>query len=170
MWGTFEIAGAIAGPIVVLCLLTLAYFYFYQNKRNVHRHVGLCEDSIEAPDHPILNGVSLRHMIEMTTSGSGSGIHKNKCANISKLTFFFYLGLPLLVQRSIARQIQLVEIIGQGRFGEVWRGRWRGENVAVKIFSSREERSWFREAEIYQTVMLRHDNILGFIAADNKGC
>lgn len=52
---------------------------------------------------------------------------------------------------------------------QVWRGRWRGENVAVKIFSSREERSWFREAEIYQTVMLRHDNILGFIAADNKG-
>ena len=47
--------------------------------------------------------------------------------------------------------------------------RWRGEYVAVKIFSSREERSWFREAEIYQTVMLRHENILGFIAADNKG-
>lgn len=78
-------------------------------------------------------------------------------------------GLPLLVQRSIARQIQLIDIIGKGRFGEVWRGRWRGENVAVKIFSSREENSWFREAEIYQTVMLRHDNILGFIAADNKG-
>jgi len=57
-----------------------------------------------------------------------------------------------------------------GLFGwQVWRGRWRGENVAVKIFSSREERSWFREAEIYQTVMLRHDNILVFIAADNKG-
>lgn len=51
----------------------------------------------------------------------------------------------------------------------MWRGRWRGENVAVKIFSSREECSWFREAEIYQTVMLRHENILGFIAADNKG-
>ena len=78
-------------------------------------------------------------------------------------------GLPLLVQRSIARQIQLVEVIGKGRFGEVWRGKWRGENVAVKIFSSREECSWFREAEIYQTIMLRHENILGFIAADNKG-
>lgn len=81
----------------------------------------------------------------------------------------FIAGLPLLVQRSIARQIQLIEVIGKGRFGEVWRGRWRGENVAVKIFSSREECSWFREAEIYQTVMLRHENILGFIAADNKG-
>lgn len=78
-------------------------------------------------------------------------------------------GLPLLVQRSIARQIQLIEIIGKGRYGEVWRGRWRGDSVAVKIFSSRDERSWIREVEIYQTVMLRHENILGFIAADNKG-
>uniref|UniRef100_A0A8C5VR44 TGF-beta receptor type-1 n=1 Tax=Microcebus murinus TaxID=30608 RepID=A0A8C5VR44_MICMU len=77
-------------------------------------------------------------------------------------------GLPLLVQRTIARTIVLQESIGKGRFGEVWRGKWRGEEVAVKIFSSREERSWFREAEIYQTVMLRHENILGFIAADNK--
>ena len=75
----------------------------------------------------------------------------------------------MLVQRTIARQIQLHEIIGQGRYGEVWRGRWRGENVAVKIFHTRDERSWFREAEVYQTVMLRQDNILGFIAADNKG-
>lgn len=73
------------------------------------------------------------------------------------------------MQRTIARTIILQESIGKGRFGEVWRGKWRGEEVAVKIFSSREERSWFREAEIYQTVMLRHENILGFIAADNKG-
>lgn len=82
---------------------------------------------------------------------------------------FLLVGLPLLVQRTIARTIVLQETIGKGRFGEVWRGKWRGEDVAVKIFSSRDERSWFREAEIYQTVMLRHENILGFIAADNKG-
>ena len=50
----------------------------------------------------------------------------------------------------------------------MWRGRWRGENVAVKIFSSRDETSWFRESDIYQTVMLRHENILGFVASDNK--
>ncbi|KAG7228349.1 hypothetical protein INR49_009213 [Caranx melampygus] len=86
---------------------------------------------------------------DMSTSGSGSG-------------------LPLFVQRTVARTIVLQEIIGKGRFGEVWRGKWRGGDVAVKIFSSREERSWFREAEIYQTIMLRHENILGFIAADNK--
>jgi hypothetical protein len=52
-------------------------------------------------------------------------------------------------------QVSLVECVGKGRYGEVWRGHWRGENVAVKIFSSRDEKSWFRESEIYQTVMLR---------------
>nr|CAI5856129.1 unnamed protein product [Callosobruchus analis] len=150
---SLEIAAFIAIPTLILCIVVgAAYFVHtsYHRRDAAHRHLRHGDDALEAPEHPLLNkGVSLKHMIEMTTSGSGSG-------------------LPLLVQRSIARQIQLVEIIGQGRFGEVWRGRWRGENVAVKIFSSREERSWFREAEIYQTVMLRHDNILGFIAADNK--
>ncbi|KAG7259521.1 hypothetical protein CRUP_020538 [Coryphaenoides rupestris] len=54
----------------------------------------------------------------------------------------------------------------KGRYGEVWRGQWQGENVAVKIFSSRDEKSWFRETEIYNTVLLRHENILGFMASD----
>uniref|UniRef100_A0A8C1QFA0 receptor protein serine/threonine kinase n=1 Tax=Cyprinus carpio TaxID=7962 RepID=A0A8C1QFA0_CYPCA len=70
-------------------------------------------------------------------------------------------GLPFLVQRTVARQISLVECVGKGRYGEVWRGQWQGENVAVKIFSSRDEKSWFRETEIYNTVLLRHENILG---------
>uniref|UniRef100_UPI00358FCC99 TGF-beta receptor type-1-like isoform X2 n=1 Tax=Myxine glutinosa TaxID=7769 RepID=UPI00358FCC99 len=97
----------------------------------------------------IIKGTTIHDLYDSTT-GSGSG-------------------LPLLMQRTIARTIVLQQIVGKGRFGEVWRGQWHGEDVAVKIFSSREERSWFREAEIYQTVMLRHENILGFIAADNMG-
>ncbi|KAF2368806.1 Protein kinase domain [Trinorchestia longiramus] len=120
--------------------------------------VGLPDEDPEAGAHdrsdaPFLPGLDApnpsKELVDFTSSGSGSG-------------------LPLLVQRSIARQIQLLEVVGKGRFGEVWKGRWRGEFVAVKIFSSRDESSWFREVEIYQTVMLRHDNILGFIAADNK--
>lgn len=65
------------------------------------------------------------------------------------------------VQRTIAKQIQMVRQIGKGRYGEVWLGRWRGEKVAVKVFFTREEASWFRETEIYQTVLMRHENILG---------
>lgn len=126
------------------------YTCFQRRLKNPGSRQILPEDSLCGPNVPILPGKSLRDLIEMTTSGSGSA------------------GLPLLQQRSIARQIQLIDVIGKGRFGEVWRGKWRGEMVAVKIFSSREESSWFREAEIYQTKMLRHENILGFIAADNK--
>lgn len=146
---TLHLIFYICGTTLVICSIFVLLFKCYQKRKQ--------NDPVRQFNHddsvcdPILNGPSIQDIIEMTTSGSGSA------------------GLPLLVQRSIARQIQLFEVIGKGRFGEVWRGRWRGENVAVKIFSSREECSWFREAEIYQTVMLRHENILGFIAADNKG-
>lgn len=67
----------------------------------------------------------------------------------------------LQVQRTIAKQIQLVKQIGKGRYGEVWMGKWREEKVAVKVFFTTEEESWFRETEIYQTFLMRHDNILG---------
>lgn len=176
--GTWKLAAIIGGPIGVVCLVVMLVMNFWagSNKRHSIRYLPTPR-SLAADQQPILtSAVSLRDMIEMTTSGSGSGIY-DLVLNLIILHFRFcyfnwlnnILGLPLLVQRSIARQIQLGVPIGKGRFGEVWQGRWRGEQVAVKIFSSREERSWFREAEIYQTVMLRHDNILGFIAADNKG-
>ncbi|KAK3720308.1 hypothetical protein QZH41_020389, partial [Actinostola sp. cb2023] len=71
-----------------------------------------------------------------------------------------------MVQRTVARRVTILELIGGGRFGQVYRGQFQGGDVAVKIFKSREELSWSRETEIYQTTMLRHENILGFIASD----
>ena len=53
--------------------------------------------------------------------------------------------------------------------GEVWRGRWRNDNIAVKIFSSHEGKSWTHEVDMYCTPLLRHDNILFFIASDIPG-
>lgn len=75
-------------------------------------------------------------------------------------------GLPLLIQRTLAKQISLAECIGRGRYGEVWRAVWHGENIAVKIFFSRDEASWTRETDIYSTYLLRHENILGYIGSD----
>ncbi|KAK6490664.1 TGF-beta receptor type-1-like [Huso huso] len=147
--GPVALAAVIAGPVCLVCILLMLTIYICVSRSVIHHRVPNEEDpSLDRPF--ITQGTTLKDLIyDLTTSGSGSG-------------------LPLLVQRTIARTIVLQESIGKGRFGEVWRGKWRGEEVAVKIFSSREERSWFREAEIYQTVMLRHENILGFIAADNK--
>ncbi|XP_047448686.1 bone morphogenetic protein receptor type-1B isoform X2 [Mugil cephalus] len=137
---------------VAVCSLILAgiiLFCYFRYKRQESRPrytIGLEQDETYIPP-----GESLKDLIEQSqSSGSGSG-------------------LPLLVQRTIAKQIQMVKQIGKGRYGEVWMGRWRGEKVAVKVFFTTEEASWFRETEIYQTVLMRHENILGFIAADIKG-
>ncbi|XP_051666154.1 activin receptor type-1C [Manacus candei] len=146
------LAVTVAVPVCVLVLVAVLAVCTSRGRRRRARR-GHKPPNVEEPlseGNLVSAGKTLRDLIyDMTTSGSGSG-------------------LPLLVQRTIARTIVLQEIVGKGRFGEVWRGKWCGEDVAVKIFSSRDERSWFREAEIYQTVMLRHENILGFIAADNK--
>ncbi|XP_013165416.1 PREDICTED: activin receptor type-1-like [Papilio xuthus] len=91
---------------------------------------------------------TLREYLESSvTSGSGSG-------------------LPLMVQRTLAKQVTLIDCVGKGRYGEVWRGSWCADSVAVKIFFSRDEASWRRETEVYSTVLLRHENILAYIGSD----
>ncbi|XP_029461389.1 activin receptor type-1C [Rhinatrema bivittatum] len=150
-WRPVELTVAVTVPVCLLSMALTLAICAWHGRRCPYRMS--TRQSIEEPlcDGNLMNaGKTLKDLIcDMSTSGSGSG-------------------LPLLVQRTIARTIIIQEVVGKGRFGEVWRGKWCGEDVAVKIFSSRDERSWFREAEIYQTVMLRHENILGFIAADNK--
>uniref|UniRef100_H2ZXD7 receptor protein serine/threonine kinase n=1 Tax=Latimeria chalumnae TaxID=7897 RepID=H2ZXD7_LATCH len=128
--------------IALIILTTIIYF------KNLEYHCAYKADrrrynqDLEQDEAFISAGESLKDLIDQSqSSGSGSG-------------------LPLLVQRTIAKQIQMVRQIGKGRYGEVWMGKWRGEKVAVKVFFTTEEASWFRETEIYQTVLMRHENIL----------
>ena len=136
--------------VFIVIIVVVVFLHFYP------RHiVGMaipdndstptCTLSTECDD---FTGDQVLH-VDGTTSGSGSG-------------------LPLLIQRSIATQVTLHELVGKGRFGEVRRGSYKGDDVAVKIFHSKEEVSWFHEVNIYQTCLIRHPNILRFIAADNK--
>ncbi|XP_073844341.1 type I BMP receptor saxophone isoform X3 [Musca autumnalis] len=146
---------AILGPFVIISILAYVAIYFI--RRN-HRKRLEYSRTKQDPDSYLVNDELLRvtsagdstlreYLQHSVTSGSGSG-------------------LPLLIQRTLAKQVTLVECIGRGKYGEVWRGHWHGENIAVKIFFSRDEESWKRETEIYSTVLLRHENILGFIGSD----
>lgn len=153
---------AMIGTIVLVFLILLAVAWinkplkqwmFYwahhgsrENLTEVARRERLLMNSADALGH--LSDL-LCNLDDSATTGSGSGF-------------------PLLAQRTIARQIELQKEIGKGRFGEVWLGSWKGDEVAVKIFSSRDEKSWNREVEIFQTSLLRHPNLLRFIASDNK--
>ena len=48
-------------------------------------------------------------------------------------------GPQLLVPRRIALEVELTRVIGQGRFGRVNLGIWNGQEVACKIFDSKDE-------------------------------
>ena len=74
-------------------------------------------------------------------------------------------GLPVLAPRTIAHDIDQMEVIGKGRFADVHRGRLEGQDVAIKIFPTWTEPSLFeREREIYH--LLGHGTILGYKRSD----
>lgn len=127
--------------ISAFVIVILVVYITYKRREKLRKQMCLLE-----------SGLSTSPLTDLIDQSSGSGS-----------------GLPLLVQRTIAKQIQMVQSVGKGRYGEVWLAKWREEKVAVKVFFTTEEASWFRETEIYQTVLMRHENILGFIAADING-
>ena len=134
--------------IVAVIVIILTLHFLPQRFSHSVKGSGSSIVSVSFPvDSSSYSDPSLNELLE--DSGSGSG-------------------LPLLIQRSISGQIRLHNLIGKGRFGEVWRGMYKGDQVAVKIFHTREELSWFHEVEVYQTCLLRHPNVLRFIAADNR--
>ncbi|KAG9271611.1 TGF-beta receptor type-2 [Astyanax mexicanus] len=71
--------------------------------------------------------------------------------------------------------IQLEALVGKGRFAEVWRARLNHsecgqyETVAVKIFPAVEYASWRNERAIFSDVNLRHENIVQFLTAEERG-
>lgn len=81
------------------------------------------------------------------TSGSGSGV-------------------PRLIQRTLSREIELMNCIGRGRFGRVWHGVKHYQNYAVKIYSSRHELTWKHEIDIHENINLRHENIIAYFGSD----
>ncbi|KAK7825453.1 hypothetical protein U0070_012253 [Myodes glareolus] len=101
--GPVELAAVIAGPVCFVCIALMLMVYICHNRTVIHHRVPNEEDP--ALDRPFISeGTTLKDLIyDMTTSGSGSG-------------------LPLLVQRTIARTIVLQESIGKdnGTWTQLW--------------------------------------------------
>ncbi|XP_076014016.1 activin receptor type-2B [Genypterus blacodes] len=76
-----------------------------------------------------------------------------------------HAGSPLLR----LKPLQLLEVKARGRFGCVWKAQMLNEYVAVKIFPIQNEESWQNERDVFTTAGMRHENILRFIAAENRG-
>ncbi|XP_066542266.1 TGF-beta receptor type-2 [Hoplias malabaricus] len=71
--------------------------------------------------------------------------------------------------------IQLEALVGKGRFAEVWRARLNHsecgqyETVAVKIFPGVEYASWRNERAIFSDANLKHENVVQFLTAEERG-
>ncbi|KAK2840463.1 hypothetical protein Q5P01_014203 [Channa striata] len=74
--------------------------------------------------------------------------------------------------------IKMEVLVGKGRFAEVWRARLlqadKGgvnsfETVAVKVFPAVEYASWRNECSIFSDSKLEHDNVVRFLAAEERG-
>ena len=63
------------GTLLFCSLMLVSYWLCQRRKRNIGSRQFIQEDSV---CDPILNGPTIQDMIEMTTSGSGSGNNKEK--------------------------------------------------------------------------------------------
>ncbi|XP_068715631.1 bone morphogenetic protein receptor type-2-like [Montipora foliosa] len=57
--------------------------------------------------------------------------------------------------------LQIEELVGQGRYGCVWRGYFNGDVVAVKTFPPEHRHTWKSEKDVFET-HLSHPSILKF--------
>jgi bone morphogenetic protein receptor type-1B len=111
-WTTYIILITIMFGFVLTVLIVAWVFLRLKKKEDSRKRY--MHDARNDPEAVLqLYPGTLNELVEQS-SGSGSG-------------------LPLMVQRTIAKQIQMVRPVGKGRYGEVWLGKYRGENIAVKV-------------------------------------
>lgn len=155
------------GVFLFIAIIFFIFVYLYNkkcsSKKPDHASKRFSGDNIENPEENEFLNSDYKPEIKVTAPGDST---LREAMIDGSVTSGSGSGFPLLVQRTLAKQINLKDCIGQGRYGEVWKGIFHSDEVAVKIFYSRDEASWQREVEIYSTITMKNENILPFIGSD----
>ncbi|KAJ8004419.1 hypothetical protein DPEC_G00135520 [Dallia pectoralis] len=64
--------------------------------------------------------------------------------------------------------LKLLELIGRGRYGSVYKGSLDERPVAVKVFTYQNRQNFINERAIYRVPLLEHENIARYIAGDER--
>lgn len=143
-------------PPLLVAMVTAAAFYFYRLQHS------------DKPEPPALPRWPPKQALDLSYNALGlmgtgprTQTDQSQAGNRTEL-------LP----------IKLEALVGRGRFAEVWRGRLLGSQgagaqtwttVAVKVFPAVEETSWRNETSVLSDPDLQHDNIVRFMAAEERG-
>ena len=92
----------------------------------------------------------VRHSTTLRENGCCTGTECGKCSAS---------GFSKFAQRTAAQDLDLIQVIGEGRYGKVWRGLWHGDDVVAKLFIPSEEKSFKNEVDVNNKVG-NHENIL----------
>ncbi|XP_068423149.1 TGF-beta receptor type-2 [Clinocottus analis] len=157
-------------PVLVAIVATVA-FYFYRTRRPDK------PGPAARPAWPAKHASELYQAFDLPGGGGGligSERAESNGYNDDIITYMTNwqgrLNEPL--------PIKLEVLVGKGRFAEVWRaclpqGQKGGvsvyETVAVKVFPAVEYASWRNECSIFSDPKLEHDNVVRFLAAQERG-
>ena len=64
---------------------------------------------------------------------------------------------------------RLINQIGQGRYGYVYKAQYQGNIVALKIFSHNGRTAWETECTLNSMESTAHENILEFVTKESRG-
>ncbi|KAM3608258.1 uncharacterized protein V6R79_021949 [Siganus canaliculatus] len=169
-------------PPVLVAVIAITAFYFYRTRRPDK------PDPPARPDWPNKRTPELYQAFDLPCGGlraqgvadgvlgPGSELDESHTKNhinagISDMTAWHGRVVEPL-------PIKLEVLVGKGRFAEVWRacllqGQAGGvnsyETVAVKVFPVMEYASWRNECSIYSDPKVEHDNVVRFLAAEERG-
>ena len=122
--------------IVLILIFYLAYKHLQKRQLNQHQYP---------------------HLRYTRPSGTGHrrGPHSAlRCWSCRKKSDF-----QPFAQRTAAQDLDLIAVIGEGRYGKVWRGLWHGDDVAVKLFYPSQVDLFNNEVNV-TNVVGNHQNIL----------
>lgn len=131
---------SIFSPIAVLVVLIVIFYLVYKHLQKRQLNKGR---------YPNLRYV--RHSGTCHNSGLSAVLECWSCQNRSEFHPF--------AQRTAAQDLDLIQVIGEGRYGKVWRGLWHGDDVAVKLFHPSKEELFNNEVSV-SNVVGNHQNIL----------
>ncbi|KAM9342326.1 TGF-beta receptor type-2 [Pholidichthys leucotaenia] len=167
-------------PPVLVAIVAVAAFYFYRVRQpdkpgspaRTDWPTKCTPDLYQSLDLPC-DGLSTRGGGGVTGPGAERDESSTKVSSLNNQA----VGGGWQGEPAELLPIKLEVLVGKGRFAEVWKARLlqgeRGgvncyETVAVKAFPAVEYASWRHECSIFSDPELQHENVVQFLAAEER--